>query len=95
MASHKLNDSRVASDFASILAIFSHSGKTGCRFINEDKRFQIQRWLFSPEGIMGCADIVPVSPVMLASAESTLVLAVCIFALSASCADLSLAYSIE
>ena len=64
MASAKLNvlnwDSRVTPDFASILAIFSRSGKIGCRFINEDKPFQIQRWLLFPEGIMSGGDIVPV-----------------------------------
>jgi hypothetical protein len=50
----------VTPDFACILALFSRSGKTGCGFINEDKPFQIQRWLFFPEGIMGRDDIVPV-----------------------------------
>ena len=64
MVSAKLNvlnwDSRVTPDFACILAIFSRSGKTGCGFINEDKPFQIQRWLLFPEGIMGRGDIVPV-----------------------------------
>jgi hypothetical protein len=58
MVSRKLNDSRVTPDVACILAIFSRSGKTGCDFINEDKRFQIQRWLFFPEGIMVRGDIV-------------------------------------
>jgi hypothetical protein len=67
MVSAKLNvlnrDSRVTPDFVCILAIFPRSGKSGWRrfgggFINKDKPFQIQRWLFFPEGIMGGGDIV-------------------------------------
>jgi hypothetical protein len=34
------------------------ASQAGGGFINKDKPFQIQRWLFFPEGIMGGGDIV-------------------------------------
>jgi hypothetical protein len=42
-----------------ILAIFPPSGETGCDFVNEDKPFQIQRWLLFREGSGDIASVCP------------------------------------
>jgi hypothetical protein len=49
----------ISAKLTCILAIFPRSGETGCDFVNEDKPFQIQHWLFFREGSGDIASVCP------------------------------------